>query len=90
LIELWSPVAVAVFSLCYLGYLLFGSERLTEANQGNEEEIPAPAKFLLKTRDGEGMRRKGVGRASAVMVPDARKRVLGSWYFTKKEAGGSA
>jgi hypothetical protein len=39
------------FPLCYLGCLLFGSERFTEANQGNEEEILKSKNFVpLETR----------------------------------------
>ena len=37
-----------LFPLCYLRCLLFGSQRLTEANEGNEEEIPAPKNFVLR------------------------------------------
>jgi hypothetical protein len=37
-----------LFPLCFLRCLLFGSQRLTEANQGNEEEIPAPKNFVLR------------------------------------------
>jgi len=32
--------------LCFLRCLLFGSQRLTEANEANEEEIPAPKTFV--------------------------------------------
>jgi hypothetical protein len=37
-----------LFPLCYLRCLLFGSQRLTEANEGNEEEILAPKNFVLR------------------------------------------
>jgi hypothetical protein len=36
--------------LCYLRCLLFGSQRLTEANEGSEEEILAPKNFVLRPR----------------------------------------
>jgi hypothetical protein len=44
--EIRMPLAQAQsFPLCCL---LFGSQRLTEANEGNEEEIPSPKNFVLR------------------------------------------
>jgi hypothetical protein len=50
--------------LCFLRCLLFGSQRLTEANQGNEEEIPAPKNFVLRPPPTFGHSELGAPQAS--------------------------